>query len=201
MTPETDPARVDGRKPTTSPRQLCRVEALLAVLAGLLLLLSVYFAIGPRGDISYRSGCRGTTVHAFLHPQATHPELDTDFVDPARLCNRDAVHKMHRVFVLLPVAAVVGLGALALRRRRSGGSGSVRVAVLPDHESSASPAVAPLWHRVTAVGVVVLLLAVTVVCLALEVWVAAAIVGVLALWRLALVAAAARAGWATQKRS
>lgn len=107
-----------GRRPESRQHRVGRAVTLLAVLAGLMLLACVYFAVGPRGDISYRYECRGTTVRSFLHPQATHPELDVDFVDPARLCNEDAVGKMHRAFALLPAGVVLGLGALGLHRRR-----------------------------------------------------------------------------------
>lgn len=108
-----DPSRLEVGN---HPRR--RASTVLAVLAGLALLACVYFGVGPRGDISYRSGWRGMTIEAYLHPQVEHPELDVDFVDLARLCNEDAVHKMHQVFVLLPAGVVLGLVAVALRRRR-----------------------------------------------------------------------------------
>ena len=92
---------------------------MLAGVAGLVLLACVLLTVGPRGDISYNQACRGTTVGAYLHPQQQHPEEEQsgDFVDQARLCNEDAVRKMHRVFVLLPLGLVTGLAAAMVRRR------------------------------------------------------------------------------------
>ena len=87
--------------------------ALLALLAG------VYAAVGPRGDISIRSDCRGTALSAYSAPQAENPPLEAaGFVDPARLCNENAVDRARAAFILLIISLALGGNSARLTRCR-----------------------------------------------------------------------------------
>ena len=95
-----------------------RAGRVVRVLALVGLLVCGWLAFGPRGDISYRDDCQGSTLSAYLSPQPTTPALATDFFDGRAACNADAVTRMRVVLVLLPLSLAAGVAAAVAPRVR-----------------------------------------------------------------------------------